>query len=205
MAAAGRVTTGFSKPYVAQYSATGGTITYTNGRALGRGVSVSIEPETSDSNTFYADNQAAETDAGTFTGGTATLTVDGLIKESEEFIMGLPKAGEDGWSAYSDKQAIPYVGIGYITRYMSEGKTVFVPTVLVKTKFQQKGDSANTQEDSIDWQTQELTANIMRGDDADHTWKYLGGDFDTEAEAETALKTKLNITASTSTSGASGS
>ena len=203
--AAGKVTTGFSKPYVAKYSAASGKITYSDGRVLARGVSVSIEPETSDSNTFYADNQAAETDAGTFTGGTATLTVDGLLTDAEQFIMGLPEAESDGWMSYSDKQDIPYVGIGYITRYVSDGKTTYVPTIIVKAKFQQKGDSANTQEDSIDWQTQELTANILRGDDTDHSWKYLGKDYDTEAEAETALKTKLNITASTSTSGASGS
>ena len=30
--AVGRVTTGFSKPYVALYSASGGTVTYTGGR-----------------------------------------------------------------------------------------------------------------------------------------------------------------------------
>lgn len=201
MAAAGRVITGFSKPYVAKYTATDGAITYSSARVLARGVSVSVEPETSDSNTFYADNQAAETDAGTFTGGTATLTVDGLLADAETFIMGLPEAGTDGWSAYNDKQDIPYVGIGYIVRYMSDGKTTYVPTVLVKTKFQNKSDSANTQEDSIDWQTQELTANIFRGDDADHSWKYIGKDYDTEAEAEAALKTKLGATTTSTTSG----
>lgn len=192
--AAGKVKTGFSKPYVAKYSAEGGKITYAEGRLLARGVDVSVEPETSDTNTFYADNQAAETDDGTFTGGTVTLTVDGLLSDAESLIMGLPEAGTDEWFAYNDKQKIPYVAIGYITRYVSDGKTTYVPTVLVKTKFQQKGDSAKTQEDSIDWQTQELTANILRGDDADHSWKYLGKDYDTEAEAEAALKAKLGIT-----------
>ena len=43
----GRVCTGFSKPYVAVYSATGGTIKYESGQDLARGVDVSIEPETS--------------------------------------------------------------------------------------------------------------------------------------------------------------
>lgn len=41
--------------------------------ALARGVNVSIEPEVSDNNIFYADNVAAETAGGIFMSGTATL------------------------------------------------------------------------------------------------------------------------------------
>ena len=70
MAAAGRVTTGFSLPYVALYAASGGSITYSSGAKLARGVDVTISPESSDDNKFYADNQVAEEDSGRFTGGT---------------------------------------------------------------------------------------------------------------------------------------
>ena len=76
MAAAGKVITGYSKPYVAKYSATGGTVTYSEGMPLARGVSVSISPEVGDANPFYADNVEAETVPGVFTGGTADLVVD---------------------------------------------------------------------------------------------------------------------------------
>ena len=41
--AAGRVCTGYSKPYVAVYSESSGTVTYTGGMRLGRGVSVSLD------------------------------------------------------------------------------------------------------------------------------------------------------------------
>ena len=88
MAAAGKVITGFSSPYVAKYSASGGTVTYSDGMRLARGVSVSINPEVGDANPFYADNVEAETVPGTFTGGTATLTVDGLL---EKFSVGVGK------------------------------------------------------------------------------------------------------------------
>ena len=40
MAANGRVITGFSQPYVALYSESGGTVTYASGQILARGVSV---------------------------------------------------------------------------------------------------------------------------------------------------------------------
>lgn len=55
MAAAGRVTTGFSLPYVAKYAVSGGTVTYSDGQKLARGVNVTISPEASSDNIFYAD------------------------------------------------------------------------------------------------------------------------------------------------------
>ena len=73
MAAAGKVCTGFSKPYVAKYAAAGGTVTYSDAQVLARGVEVSLEVESGDANNFYADNIAAETIAGAFTSGTLTL------------------------------------------------------------------------------------------------------------------------------------
>ena len=44
-AAAGRVATGFSKPYVAKYIASGTSVIYTGCRRLARGVKVSLSPE----------------------------------------------------------------------------------------------------------------------------------------------------------------
>ena len=76
------VTTGFSLPYVAKYSATGQTVTYSGGMKMGRGVSLSLEIETADDNNFYADNVLAETESSNFTSGTATITVDGCNADS---------------------------------------------------------------------------------------------------------------------------
>lgn len=191
--AAGKVITGFSKPYVAIYGANEGTVTYTSGQVLARGVEVSISPESTDDNNFYADNVLAESDSGRFTGGELTLTVDGLMTAAEKLIMGLPTAGSDGWMAYGDDQNAPDMGVGFIVRYMSDGVTTYVPIVLAKVKFQPFEISAATQEDEIDWQTTELTATIMRGDDANHNWKFVGTDAATEAAAETALRKKLGI------------
>ena len=191
--AAGKVTTGFSKPYVALYGESGGTITYTSGQLLARGVDVTISPESGDDNIFYADNVAAETDAGRFTGGTVTLTVDGLLATTRKLIYGLPEADTEGWTAFGDDMVIPYVGIGFIARQQSDGVVTYVPTVLAKCRFNQSEDAAATQEEEIDWQTQSLEAVIMRGDDANHNWKFIGNDYSTEAAAEAALKTKLGI------------
>lgn len=191
--AAGKVCTGFSKPYVAKYNANAGIITFTEGRILARGVSVSIEPDAGSDNNFYADNQLAESESGTFTSGTLTLTVDGLFTSAERFIQGLPETSEDGWTNYGDNKNTPYIAVGFIARYQSDGVVSYVPTVIPKTKFGLLNQAAQTQADTIEWQTQELTANIMRADDPNHNWKYIGSEFSSEADAERALQTKLGI------------
>lgn len=192
--AAGKVCTGFSKPYVAKYAASGTTITYSDGQLLARGVDVEIEPETADDNNFYADNVLAESGDKVFTGGSITLTVDGLFVAAEKLIMGLPTTTTGDWIDYDDDQSVPYVGIGFIARYMSDGVTSYTPYVLCKCRFNEISTSAATQEDQIDWQTQELTATIYRGDSAKHAWKKLGKtDYSTEDAAEAAIKTLFAI------------
>ena len=186
----GKVATGFSMPRVAKYEATGTTVTYSGVMPLARGVDVSLSPESSDENIFYADNKNAESAAGEFTGGTVSLTVDGLLLAAKKFIYGLPEATGD-WTAFGDEMEVPYVGVGYITRYMSDGVTTYVPTVIAKTRFTLPEMEAATQEDEIDWQTQSLEATIFRGDDANRTWLFEGKDYTTEADALTALDAKL--------------
>lgn len=194
MAAAGKVLTGFSLPYVALYGHTGTTVSYSSGQKLARGVSVSIEPESGDENNFYADNIAAESSPGVFTNGTVTLTVDGLLAAAERLIMGLPEADAQGFMHYGDDMSIPYVGIGFICRYQSDGEVSYTPVILRKCRFTSPGIEANTQEEEIDWQTQELEAAILRDDTAKHDWKYVGGDEASEAEAEAKIKAVFNIT-----------
>lgn len=192
MAVNGRVITGFSKPYVALYSETAGVVSYSSAQILARGVSVSFDIEdATDDNNFYADNILAESVSGTFGGGSVTLTVDGLFTAAEKLILGLPSADGDGWTSYDDDMAIPNVGIGFIVRYMSDGVTSYVPVVLTKCKFATPNLSANTQEEEIDWQTQELTANVMRDDSAKHCWMKKGDGQATEAAAESMITTLL--------------
>jgi len=194
MAAAGRVCTGFSKPYVALYSASSGTVTYSSGALLGRGVEVSVEAEeASEANNFYADNVIAESISGVFSGGTATLTVDGLLDATRKLIYGLPAADGDGWTHFGDSQSVPYVGIGFVTRYMSEGVTTYVPTILTKAIFQAEPQEAATQEDEVEFQTTELTATLLRDDSSNHDWKMIGEPQTSEALAEAEIKDVFNI------------
>ncbi len=197
MPAAGRVGTGFSKPYIADYAESAGVVTYSNPAVLARGVKVELDPSVAEDNKFRADNVDAEDAGGMFTGGTVKLTVDGLFTAIKRRILGYPEAGADGWTAVGESATPPFVAVGYITRYMSDGVTSYVPTVLAKTKFQTPKENAETQEEEISWQTQELTAGLFRDDTAAKNWKYEGAEFETEDLAEEALKTKLGYVAPT--------
>lgn len=192
--AAGRIRTGFSLPYVALYTPSGTTVTYSNGQRLARGVSVSIEAEAEDSNIFYADNISAESAPGIFTSGTATFTVDGLKLDAERLIMGIPEADAQGFIHYGESLTVPYVGVGFIVRYMEDGVTSYVPMILTKCRFVTPGEDAATATDTIEWQTQEITATILRDDTTNHDWKVVGEAQTTEALAEAKIKTFLSIT-----------
>ena len=196
--ASGRVITGYSKPKVALYSATGNTVTYSEVQDLARGVDVSIEPETADSNDFYADNVLAETASGQFSGGTLTMNVDGLKDDARKLIMGLPTATEVTVGSetvdvydYDNRQVIPYVGVGFVVRYMEDGVTSYMPVVLPKVQFAVEGLDAATQEDEIDWQTQELTATIMRDDTTEQRWRRVAAAQTTEAKAVAVVEALL--------------
>lgn len=189
MAVAGRVCTGFSKPYVAIY--TSAQPNYSNKTVLARGVSVAFDiDEAANDNNFFADNIKAESISGSFGGGTVTLTVDGLFTAAEKLILGLPEE-VDSWTMYGDTINTPYCGLGFVVRYMSEGVTTYVPVVLNKVKFAMPSINAATQEEEIDWQTQELTAQVMRDDSENHVWMQKGAPQATEAAAVSMIENKF--------------
>jgi len=196
--AAGRVCTGFSKPYVATYSNAGNVVTYSSGQLLARGVSVNLQPESAEDNNFYADNIVAESAAGEFIGGTVELEVDGLFRDTEDLIFGAP-AAVDGWVGDGDTNSTPFCGVGFIVRWMSDGVTKYQPVVLPKVKFNIPEEERATQEDEIDWQTTTLVATLMRDDTDNKNWRYRGAEFSTEALAEAELKEFLGISGGTTT------
>ena len=193
---AGKVCIGFSNPFVAKYNVTGGKVSFTDGMRLARGVKVSISPDVGDDNVFYADNAAAESEDGVFTGGTVKLTVDGLLQEAERFVYGLPAPSDVPYgenqtatmTKHGAKAQPPYLGIGVVVRYQSGGTVTHVPMILVKAKFKTAGTEAATQEDKKNWQTQDLEATLFRDDTEDADWKWVGEDLATESEAVDIIK-----------------
>ena len=196
------VTTGLSKPYIGKYRNSSGTISYSDGMKLGRAVELSIEVESADDNSFYADNIVAETDNGTMMSATATATIDGMEDEVAAFALGLPEATEvqaGGTQVeaydYGDNINPPDLGLGFIRRTMMNGVTKYQPILLTRVKMSIPGNEFATQEDQIDWQTEEITVNILRDESENRNWKRVFASQTSEAAAEKILKSILGVEA----------
>ena len=195
------VTTGFSNIHIALYSAEAGQPTYNSVRKLGRSVSMSTDISTSDDNNFYADDRLAETETGSaFTDGSGTMTVDGLTPDDEAFLMGL-KPGNDvdvtsstkvETLEYGAEMDPPYIGIGAVKKVQYAGKSYWNAAVFTKCRCKVPGDDVSTQEDQIDWQTQDIDFTIMRDDSAKNRWKVIPKTlFTSEADAVAFIKKVL--------------
>lgn len=197
------VTTGFSKPIIAKYSNTGSAVTYTSPQSLARGVSLSLDIDVADDNNFYADNVLAETESASFTSGSATITVDGLDNDAATVIWGLPAptsltvqnpSTTVQMQGYGQAINPPFVGFGCVRRTMMNGQTQYWPFILPKIKFGLPSDEMATQEDQIDWQTQELSATVFRDDTTAANWKVISAEgMATEAEAVQAINAFFGV------------
>lgn len=205
--AAGQVVTGFSFPVVALYNNEGETVTYTSGMDLARGVSLAPDVATSgDENIFYANNRSAETAQRRFRNGSISLTVDGLLTAAEKLIMGLGAGAASTVTVgqatvnitdYGEAQQIPYVGIGAVVRSQSNGQELFRAVVYTKCRFEQFNLPAATEEDDIDWQTTELSAQLSRDDTVKHNWQRVSEPLETELEAYNTVRVILGLTPAT--------
>lgn len=186
-------------PWVALYAESNGTVSYSGGIPLARGVDVTISIESDSDNNFYADNVLAESDRQSFSSGTLSLTVDGLKDAARKLISGVTSTESVtvttgttvSFDVYDDLATVPYVGVGFVVRYMEDGVTSYVPVIIKKVKFNDPEITAATQNESIDWQTQALEGTIMRDDSANHAWRMIGAEQTTEAAAYNAIKSVL--------------
>lgn len=196
-------TIGVSKPYFAKYSATGSTVTYSDGGVLGKATEVNVEIETSDDNNLYADNAVAETDK-VFTGGSVSIKPDDLSVEVSKIILGIKEedvGSIDGVTdeavkelIYDDDQVTPYLGVGFIIKKKVAGVYKWRAVVLTKVMFAVPNDAAVTQGKTIEWQVPEVKGTIMRDDTEKHAWK-REATFTTEVQAEAYIKNRLSIAA----------
>ena len=108
-------------------------------------------------------------------------------------IAGLPTADKDGFINYGMNQSTPFVGLGFIVRYLSGGVTYYTPVILTKAILNPQSTEAATQEDEVDFQTQELEFTLSRDDSSNGVWKKVGGELASEAAAEAAIKGFFNI------------
>ena len=190
---------GLSKPFYAMYTAAGQVVTYSNGGSMGKAVEASIEPDDNETTVFYADNGPAES-ARIFSGGTLTLNVDRLDSSVVGALFGITPGSSTtpvGTTLdFAADAAIPYVGVGLITKSVVENTPVWMAVILTKVQFVMPTLDLETQGEDIEFTANELEATILRDDTAAANWMRWGY-FTTEANAEAWIKGQLSITAAT--------
>ena len=117
------------------------------------------------------------------TGPTVVKSVTG-----EDITTETPK-----WYVFDDDQKIPYGGLGGVIKKKVDGTIKWAAFILNKIQFRTPGFAFTTQGETIEWQTQELSAAILRSDAAKHPWFRMSSFMDSEADAEAAVKQYLNI------------
>lgn len=192
---------GLSKPYYAIYKEADGVVSYEKGGLLGKATELKVDLEGSKSNVLYADNGAAESD-NQFAGGTITISTDDILPTPMLEVLGLKaeqinaeglNSSDAKWIISDDSQEIPYVGFGGIIKKKINNSIKWVAVIFTKVQFNNPGESAVTQGESIEWQTEELTGTLMRDDSPTHVWRMKSTPLNTEAEAELVIKNKLGI------------
>lgn len=188
-------TIGLSKPFYAKYANEGTTVTYTGCKQLAKAVEFGMELAGGDDNSLYADNGPAESNKQ-FSGGTMTITTDDIMPEEASDILGIPlqeivndaiQTADPKEMVFGEAQVVPYLGFGTILKKQKNNVIRYMGLVLPKVQFANPGITAVTQGETIDWQTQELSATIMRDDTSAHNWcRYAL--LDTEADAEAYIK-----------------
>ena len=192
---------GLSKPYAATYTNSGSTVTYTGAAVIGKAVRLEFSINSNQENVLYADNGPAESDLQ-FSGGTLTVGTDDLDAAQMKRIFGLTETSISAtsitttnpkWYSWDDQQVIPYVGFGGVIKKQISSATKYVAVVFPKVQFANPNITADTQGESVTWQTPEITGTVMRDDTTYHVWRWMSSPMDTEAEAEALVKSKLGV------------
>ena len=188
------VTTGFSRIHVAKYSASGSSVSYSACQELARAKKMESDITVTDDNRFHVNNQLGEIAPARMKDGKLKLTVDGLSADEEALILGITETQLQGTAVikYGDNMKPPYLGVGAVKRMQLNGEVSYRAVIFNKVIFSVPGEGAETEEDGITWQTQDLEATIMRDDSTEHDWKIIPKtNFVSEDEAVDFIKKVL--------------
>lgn len=186
----------------ADYNYSNGNVAYTNGTMVGGAVEYGLEPETSDDNPFYADDNIKEHDNGSFQSATLTLNTADLNHAASLFLLKLKEVEREVGGkrvrqlVYDDSTRPAAKGFGTLIIHQIDDVDYFQAVVVCKVTPKIPSDAASTKAGTIEWQTRELECSVERSDAIDsemkHPWK-LETWFDNEEDAVNYLKAILNV------------
>ena len=166
-----------------------GSITYGGAKKPAKAISFNFTPNVSDA-TLYADDGVAEQD-NQVTGGTVTMGVDKDDNETMSNLLG-HTINEDGEEISNINDAIPYVGVGRVTRLLVNNVQKFRATVISLVKFSEPTEDETTKGETVEFGTYEFGGTMIVP--ANGQWRQRQT-FDTQAEAIAYIEEILGGTA----------
>lgn len=173
----------------------GQALTYKDALIATRAVAADITYDRSE-NKYYADDSLAESDNAA-TSGTISITGSEFLPEARAALFGLKVIEEGNVKIYrTTSEPSPYIGLGYMTTLIYKGKYKYFANWIHKMQFALSGENARTKGETIEWQDETATGNIM-GVSIDNTGAIAFMDqveFDTAGKAIEWLNTKAGYT-----------
>lgn len=159
--------------YYAKAAITDGVLTgYTGGaKQMGKAISASFEPATTDANPLYANNGIAERDISAASGGELTLTLDRLKQDAYADLYGLTvkaatvltSVGGSGFD-FSGEEVGNVVGVAFVRWAQEENSRAHYQAVIYSyVLFNPPSDQYQTLGESVEWQTPEITGTVSGG------------------------------------------
>ena len=161
---------------------------YGTGMTVGKAIQISLTPNMNEAS-LYGDDGLAEY-AKEFADMDVSLNTTNLPEKARGMIFGetINEEGKTITSTTTDEA--PYVGFGFVSGEMVNGKYRYVMIWIPKVKFSASGETYDTKGDSITWGTHTIEGKGTA--DNSGVWREYKL-FDTEAEAIKALDQKANI------------
>lgn len=179
-----------------QASVANAPLVYKDGMIATRAVAAEITYERSD-NKYYADDTMVESDNAA-TSGTISITGSEFLPDARVALFGVRKVTEGENTVYrTTSEPSPYIGLGYMTTMIYKGKYRYFANWIHKMQFALSGETARTKGETIEWQDETATGDIM-GVAVDSSGALAFTDqieFDSAAKAEAWLDAKAGITA----------
>lgn len=160
---------------------------------MGKAVEAVFTPKTTSENPLYANNAVSENDASTGSGGSLALTLDRMTLDTAAALYGTEVKDVEvqvGGSAVQGKEIVfaglevsKPVGMAYIKLHQEDGVQRHEVMFYREGTFTRPTDNARTMEETVSWQTPQITASVMgmQGDGSE-PW-YRDSSWPTQAAA----------------------
>lgn len=159
--------------YYAKASLSDGVLTgYTGGaKLMGKAISASFEPKTTDANPLYANNGIAERDISAASGGDLTLTLDRLKEAAYADLYGLTvkaatvltDVGGSGFD-FDGEETGNVVGVAFVRWNQEDNSRAHYQAVIYSyVLFAPPSDTYQTLGETVEWQTPEISGTVSGG------------------------------------------